>query len=81
VARVLARAGSASTLSIALGAGLASLSMNFWIPFLPLYMLHLGATSDANAFFWVAVATTGQGFARSSAARHGASSPTASGES
>jgi len=64
VARVLARAGSASTLSIALGAGLASLSMNFWIPFLPLYMLHLGATSDANALFWVAVATTGQGFAR-----------------
>ncbi|MCC6386582.1 MAG: MFS transporter [Dehalococcoidia bacterium] len=64
VARILERAGSASTLSIALGAGLASLSMNFWIPFLPLYMLHLGATSDANALFWVALATTGQGFAR-----------------
>ena len=42
----------------------ASLAMNFWIPFLPLYMKHLGATSDANALFWVAVATTGLGFGR-----------------
>jgi len=61
---VLSRAGDASTLTIALGAGLASLSMNFWIPFLPLYMLHLGAASDPEALFWVGVATTGQGVAR-----------------
>lgn len=53
-----------AVLTIAFGAGLASLSMNFWIPFLPLYMKHLGATSDANALFWVGVATTGQGIAR-----------------
>lgn len=53
-----------AVLTIALGAGLASLSMSFWIPFLPLYMKHLGATSDANALFWVGVATTGQGVAR-----------------
>ena len=47
------RADSGAVLTIAAGAGLASLSMNFWIPFLPLYMLELGATSDANALFWV----------------------------
>ncbi len=50
--------------TIALGAGLASFAMNFWIPFLPLYMQHLGATSDVDALFWVGVATTGQGIAR-----------------
>jgi len=61
---VLAKIGSASTLAIALGAGLASLSMNFWVPFLPLYMLELGAASDAEALFWVGVATTGTGIAR-----------------
>lgn len=43
---------------------MASLAMNFWIPFLPLYMKHLGATSDANALFWVSVATTGLGLGR-----------------
>ncbi|OAI40580.1 hypothetical protein AYO38_05765 [bacterium SCGC AG-212-C10] len=64
-ARLIARTGaSAATLTIALGAGLASLAMNFWIPFLPLYMLRLGATTDANALFWVGVAVTGQGIAR-----------------
>jgi DHA1 family multidrug resistance protein-like MFS transporter len=42
----------------------ASLAMNFWIPFLPLYMKHLGATGDANALFWVSVATTGLGLGR-----------------
>ena len=53
-----------TTLAIAAGTGLASFSMNFWWPFLPLYLRHLGATSDANALFWVAIATTVQGFAR-----------------
>ena len=60
----LARIGSASTLAIAFGAGLASLAMNFWVPFLPLYMLELGAGSDPEALFWVGVATTGTGIAR-----------------
>ncbi len=50
--------------SIAAGAGIASLSMNFWVPFLPLYMRDLGATSDADALFWVAVAATCQGIVR-----------------
>ena len=56
--------GSAATLVIALGAGVAAMSMSFWIPFLPLFLLEIGATSDANALFWVGVATTGQGIAR-----------------
>jgi DHA1 family multidrug resistance protein-like MFS transporter len=55
---------AAATYSIALGAGIASFSMNFWWPLLPLYVMELGATSDANALFWVAFATTIQGFAR-----------------
>jgi len=38
--------------------------MNFWVPFLPLYVQELGAESPADALFWVAVAATGQGFAR-----------------
>src|SRR5690606_27695454 len=45
-------------------AGIASFAMNFWIPFLPLYMIDLGATSDANALFWVGVATSVQGVGR-----------------
>lgn len=50
--------------AIALGAGIASFAMNFWVPFLPLYMTDLGATSDANALFWVGLATSVQGFGR-----------------
>lgn len=62
--RLRDRMNSAAVLVIAFGAGMASFSMNFWIPFLPLYMLQLGATSDANALVWVGIATTGQGVAR-----------------
>lgn len=56
--------GPGVVLAIALGAGVASFAMNFWIPFIPLYMLNLGATSDANALFWVGVATAVQGVGR-----------------
>lgn len=38
--------------------------MNFWWPFLPLFLQDIGATSQANALFWVGVATTVQGVAR-----------------
>jgi MFS transporter, DHA1 family, multidrug resistance protein len=62
--RLRDRMNSAAVLVIAFGAGMASFSMNFWIPFLPLYMKELGATSDANALVWVGIATTGQGVAR-----------------
>lgn len=51
-------------LAIASGAFLASFAMNFWWPFLPLFLRQIGATSDANALFWVGVATTVQGVAR-----------------
>ena len=50
--------------AIAIGSGFASLSMNFWIPFVPLYMKQLGATTDAEALFWVGVAAGAQGVAR-----------------
>lgn len=52
------------TLAIASGAFLASFAMNFWWPFLPLFLQEIGATSQANALFWVGVATTVQGVAR-----------------
>lgn len=50
--------------SIALGTGLASFAMNFWWPFLPLYLLEIGAADKGEALAWVAIATTGQGIAR-----------------
>lgn len=49
---------------ISVGTGLASLCFSIWWPFMPLYVLQLGATSDADALFWVAVATTAQGVSR-----------------
>ena len=54
------------SISIAIGSGafLASFAMNFWWPFLPLYVRDIGATSDANAPFWVGIATSVQGVAR-----------------
>ena len=50
--------------SIAAGAFLASFAMNFWWPILPLYLQEIGATSKANALFWVALATAVQGIGR-----------------
>ena len=41
-----------------------SMSYNLWYPFLPLYVLELGATSDANAVFWMSIALTAQGAGR-----------------
>ncbi|HEU0074350.1 MAG TPA: MFS transporter [Dehalococcoidia bacterium] len=41
-----------------------SMSYNLWYPFLPLYVLELGATSDANAVFWMSIALTAQGIGR-----------------
>jgi len=52
------------TYSIASGAFLASFAMNFWWPFLPLFLQDIGATSQANAIFWVGIATAVQGVAR-----------------
>jgi DHA1 family multidrug resistance protein-like MFS transporter len=56
--------GKRATLVIAAAAGLTSMAFNVWYPFLPLYAIDLGATSDANAVFWVAVAISVQGVTR-----------------
>lgn len=49
---------------IAAAVGATSMSYNLWYPFLPLYTLELGATSDANAVFWMSIALTAQGAGR-----------------
>jgi DHA1 family multidrug resistance protein-like MFS transporter len=49
---------------VALAVGITSMSFMIWWPFMPLYALELGAKSDADALFWVAVATSVQGVAR-----------------
>jgi DHA1 family multidrug resistance protein-like MFS transporter len=49
---------------IAISAGIGSFSTQFWIPFLTFYLLRIGATSPANAVFWLALALAGQGIGR-----------------
>jgi DHA1 family multidrug resistance protein-like MFS transporter len=49
---------------VAAAVGITSLSFMIWWPFMPLYALELGAKNDADALFWVAVATSVQGIAR-----------------
>ena len=49
---------------IAAASGTASLSINVWLPFLPLFMLQLGAKDEADALFWVALGWTAQGTGR-----------------
>ena len=49
---------------VGLSTALTTMSFNVWYPFLPLYALKLGATSDADALFWVAMAATVQGIGR-----------------
>ena len=53
-----------ATLVISGACGITSMAFNVWWPFLALYVLELGATSDANALFWVFVGTSTQGAAR-----------------
>jgi DHA1 family multidrug resistance protein-like MFS transporter len=53
-----------STLIISGACGITSMAFNVWWPFLALYVLELGATSDANALFWVFIGTSTQGAAR-----------------
>lgn len=42
----------------------AALSINLWLPFLPLFMLQLGARDETDALFWVALGWTAQGVGR-----------------
>lgn len=53
-----------SVVVIAVAAGMASFAMNFWVPFLPVYMKQLGAESDAAALAWIGAAYTGTGIGR-----------------
>ena len=53
-----------ATLSIAVAVGLCSGAFNFYWPFLPLFLLDVGAKSEADALFWVAIGTAVQGVAR-----------------
>jgi DHA1 family multidrug resistance protein-like MFS transporter len=49
---------------IAIAAGSGSLAINVWLPFLPLFMLQLGAKDEADALFWVALGWSAQGTGR-----------------
>jgi DHA1 family multidrug resistance protein-like MFS transporter len=49
---------------ISAATGITSLAMTLWFPFLPLFMLQVGATDAADAIFWVAVAQSVQGVMR-----------------
>ena len=53
-----------AVLAIAAATGSTSLMMNVWFPFLPLYMLQVGAKDEASALFWVAVGMSAQGVGR-----------------
>jgi MFS transporter, DHA1 family, multidrug resistance protein len=53
-----------SVFVIAGAVSITVIAYNLWFPFLPLYVLQLGATSDANAVFWVSIAFTAQGAGR-----------------
>jgi len=50
--------------AIATATGSTSLLMNVWFPFLPLYMLQVGAPDEPAALFWVAVGMSAQGVGR-----------------
>ena len=53
-----------AVLAIATATGSTSLLMNVWFPFLPLYLLQVGAEDEAAALFWVAVGMSAQGVGR-----------------
>ena len=53
-----------STLTIAFGCCIGSMSVTLWWPFLPLFLQQLGAQSDAEAAFWMAAAMIGSGVSR-----------------
>lgn len=50
--------------AIVAAVGVTSLMVGTWVPFLPLYLLNIGARDVADAAFWVAIASTVQGSAR-----------------
>ena len=53
-----------AVVAIATATGCTSLLMNVWFPFLPLYMLQVGAKDEPAALFWVALGMSAQGVGR-----------------
>jgi len=53
-----------AVLAIATATGSTSLLINVWFPFLPLYLLQVGAKDEAAALFWLAVGMSVQGACR-----------------
>src|ERR1035437_4019282 len=53
-----------AVLAIATATGSTSLLVSVWFPFLPLYLLQVGAKDEAAALFWVAVGMSAQGVGR-----------------
>ncbi len=53
-----------AVLAIATATGSTSLLVSVWFPFLPLYLLQVGAKDEAAALFWVAVGMTALGVGR-----------------
>ena len=53
-----------AVIAIASATGSTSLLVNVWFPFLPLYLLQVGAKDEAAALFWVAVGLSAQGAGR-----------------
>ena len=53
-----------AVVAIAAATGSTSLLMNVWFPFLPLYLLQVGAKDEPAALFWVAVGMSAQGVGR-----------------
>ena len=56
--------GTRATWIIAASTGAGTMSIYLWYPFLPLFLLTIGAHSEADAAFWVAAAMAGQGTGR-----------------
>ena len=53
-----------AVLAIATATASTSLLVNVWFPFLPLYLLQVGAKDEPAALFWVAVGMAAQGVGR-----------------
>ena len=56
--------GTRTTWIIATATGAGTMSIYLWYPFMPLFLLTIGAHTEAEAAFWVAAGMAGQGAGR-----------------